>query len=196
MLATLDPASVTADTLSGKVVDPQGLAVANATIRLSDRSGGAQRSVMSAADGSYRFADIPAGSYVIQAEAANSALAVSRAISVAGDYTLELALAIAANKAEVMVTASNTSQTITEIAKAADVVDAEQIDRRNVFQISEAIRGSPGLLIQTQEGPGSFTTISVRGLRNHDTAILVDGMRFQDSGSLAERRERCLSRTW
>jgi iron complex outermembrane receptor protein len=31
--------------------------------------------------------------------------------------------------------------------------------------------------------PGSFTTIKTRGLRASDTAVLIDGIRFQDSGS-------------
>ena len=64
-----------------------------------------------------------------------------------------------------------------------DIVSGEQINLRGVFQISEAVRILPGVQVKTQEGPGSFTTIRTRGLRSFDTAVLIDGLRFQDSGS-------------
>jgi outer membrane receptor protein involved in Fe transport len=83
----------------------------------------------------------------------------------------------------VLVTASGTAQTVTEVAKAIDIVNADQMSQRGVFQISEAIRVLPGIQVQTLEGPGSFTTIQTRGLRSRDTAVLIDGLRFQDSGS-------------
>jgi iron complex outermembrane receptor protein len=172
-----------ADSLSGKVVDTQGLAVPNATIRLLDRHGGEQRNTTSGADGSYAFADIPSGLYVIEADAALSALIGAQEISISGNQTLDLEVRIAATQSEVLVTASSTPQTIAEVAKAIDVVSAERMNRRGVFQISEAVRVLPGVQVQTLEGPGSFTTIKTRGLRSFDTAILVDGLRFQDAAS-------------
>ena len=179
----IGPASLRADTLAGKVVDAQGLAVPNARIKLLDRNSGEQRNTVSGQNGSYSFAGIPAGTYVIEADAANSALVASQQVFVRGDQALNLALKIAATQSEVLVTASSTPQTITEVAKAIDVVSSEEMNRRGVFQISEAIRVLPGVQVQTQEGPGSFTTIKTRGLRAFDTAVLIDGLRFQDSGS-------------
>jgi iron complex outermembrane receptor protein len=73
---------------------------------------------------------------------------------------------------------------MTEVAKALDIVDSAQLELRNVFQITEALRVLPGIQIQTLEGPGSFTKIRTRGLRAADTAVLIDGMRFRDAGSV------------
>jgi iron complex outermembrane receptor protein len=176
--------SAGADTLSGRVQDSQGLAVAHANVRLLDRVGGGQRNTVSGADGAYTFAELPPGTYVIEADAADSALIGSQVVIISGQATLNLTLRVAAAKTEVSVTASTTPQSITEISKALDVVDSAQMNLRGVFQISEAIRIMPGVQVQTFEGPGSLTTIQTRGLRVADTAVLIDGLRFQDSGSL------------
>jgi iron complex outermembrane receptor protein len=172
-----------ADSLTGKVVDPQGLAVANATIVLFDRNSGEQRNTMSGEDGVYGFGDIPAGAYLLEADASGSALVVSQEVVVKGAQRLDVTLRVAGARSGVVVTASGTSQSITEVAKAVDMVDAEQMNLRDAFQITEAIRIVPGVQVQQSEGPGSFTTIQTRGLRTTDTAVLIDGMRFQDSGS-------------
>src|SRR2546428_90422 len=40
-----------------------------------------------------------------------------------------------------------------------------------------------GLGVQQQGGPGAFANIRTRGLRNEDTAVLVDGLRFREVGA-------------
>ncbi len=177
------PAVLSADTLTGSIVDAQGLALVNANVRLLDRFSGEQRNTVSGPDGRYSFPGIPAGVYVIEADAANSALAISQEVTLRGNQTLKLTLKIAATQSEVQVTASSTPQAITEVAKAVDVVSGEEINLRGVFQITEAIRVLPGIQVKTLEGPGSLTAIRTRGLRTADTAVLIDGVRFQDSGS-------------
>jgi vitamin B12 transporter len=174
---------VLADTLSGRVLDPQGNAVPAANIKLFDRGNGGQRNTVSAADGTFSFQGIPAGNYLVEANASDSALIASQQISVSGEQRLDVTLSIAASQTEVVVTASAVPLSITEVAKAVDIVDSVQLNLRNVFQITEAIRALPGVQIQTLEGPGSFTKIRTRGLRMADTAVLIDGMRFRDAGS-------------
>ena len=48
---------------------------------------------------------------------------------------------------------------------------------------AEALRTVPGLRVQQLGGPGSFTSIKTRGLRNEDTAVLIDGLRFRDAAA-------------
>ena len=108
----LSPALLRADTLAGRILDAQGLAVPNARVRLLDRNSGEQRNTLSGPDGSYSFEDIPAGTYVVEADAANSALIGSQQVSVSGEQALDLRLKIAAAQSEVLVTASGTPQTI------------------------------------------------------------------------------------
>ena len=112
-----------------------------------------------------------------------------------GDQRLDVNLSVAAVQTDVTVTASTTPLAMTEVAKALDIVDSEQIELRDVFQITEALRALPGIQIQTLEGPGSLTRIRTRGLRSADTAVLIDGMRFRNAGP-AKRRGAAFSRTW
>jgi len=173
------------ENIAGKVLDPQGSAVADAQIRLFDRNGGDMRSTMSSKDGAYGFQGIPAGTYLVEADTSTGTLRGSQEVTVRGDEELDLKLAISGAKTDVLVTASGTSLSGDEVSKALDVVDSDDISLRDELSISEAIRNVPGLRVQTQEGPGSFTTIQTRGLRAQDTAVLIDGMRFRDAASIS-----------
>ncbi len=176
-------ASASADSLTGRIVDPQGGAVAGARLRLLDRAGGQVRAAASAPDGGYAFADLPDGAYVLEARGAGGSLSGAAAVEVAGDRRLDLTVQVSGLAAEVVVTGSGTPLVVQEAAKALDVVDADEIARRNESSVAEALRTVPGLRVQTLGAPGSFTTVKTRGLRNQDTAVLVDGMRFRDAAS-------------
>ena len=177
------PADAYADSLSGRILDPSGGAVARVSLRLFDRSTGQLRQATSAQDGGYRFQNIPPGDYLLEGAVSRSSLGGSEEVSVRGDRILDLELAISAANVEVMVTASSLPQSIEETAKAVDVVTAGEIAMRNEFSVAEAVRHIAGVRVQTLEGPGSLTTIQTRGLRIHDTAVLIDGMRFRDAAS-------------
>ncbi len=52
-IAVLTPVALLADSITGHVLDPDGLAVSNARIRLFDRNSGELRKTISRGDGSY-----------------------------------------------------------------------------------------------------------------------------------------------
>ncbi len=97
-----------------------------------------------------------------------------------GASTLDIALEVAGVSAEVVVTASDSPQPVDEVSKAVNVIGREELDERDEFSIPEALRTVPGLRVRRLGGPGSLTTIRTRGLRNEDTAVLVDGLRLRD----------------
>lgn len=169
--------------LEGTIFDPHGAAVADARLQLFDRNSGASHETRSRADGSYAFKVVAPGDYLLEVEAVDSALAGSLSAAVRGDASRNLTLSLIATSTEVVVTASSTPVTVQEVAKALDVIDSQQIELRNEFSLGEAIRGVPGVRVQQLRGPGSFTTVQTRGMRNHDTAVLIDGMRFRDAAS-------------
>ena len=178
------PAESLADSLSGRVVDPQGGVVPNAEVLLYERTGGGElREGTAAGDGQYVFDAIPGGEYVLEGRASGGSLSGSAVVTVSGNQRVDLELAVSGITAEVVVTASTTPLAVQEVAKAIDVIDAEEIALRNELSVTEAIRTIPGIRVQTLRGPGSFTTIQTRGLRSHDTALLIDGMRFRDAAS-------------
>lgn len=173
-----------ADSVKGRVVDPDGLAVANARLQLFDRNGGERRRAISDAEGAYAFVNLPAGNYLLDGEAPGAALTGSQEIVIRGDETLDLELAISGADVEVIVTSSGTPLLLTEVAKAVDVIDSEEMALRNEFALGEALRAVPGVRVRQLGGPGSFTTLQTRGMRTSDTALLIDGLRFRDaSGS-------------
>jgi iron complex outermembrane receptor protein len=96
---------------------------------------------------------------------------------------VKLILEIAAYREEVVVTASSTAQTVDEVSKAVSTVGQLEIDERNEYAVSEALRTVPGLQVQQRGGPGSLTSIKIRGLRNEHSAVLIDGARFRDAAA-------------
>jgi len=174
---------VFADNLRGHVLDPQGNRVPNARLRLVDRDSGEQRTTVSSEQGDYSFTEIPAGAYLIEAEASSAVLTALKQVTVRGDQEVELTLAISGRSIEIIVTASGTPVSVEEVAKSVDVVNSDEISLRDELFIAEAVRNLPGVRVKQLEGPGSLTTIRSRGLRTQDTSVLIDGMRFRDAAS-------------
>ena len=177
------PGLVWADSLTGTVLDPDGRVVPDANLRLFSRNTGDFHQAVSGPDGTYSFESIPSGQYLLEADASLATLGASENVSIDGDGTLDITLAIAASSVEVLVTASSTPLSLQEIAKSVDVVDSEEIVLRGEFSLAETIRNIPGVSVQQLRGPGSTTSIKTRGLRTSDTAVLIDGMRFRDAST-------------
>src|SRR5262245_36856703 len=119
------PPVLHADTLSGSIVDAQGLALVNANVRLLDRTSGEQRSTVSGKDGRYSFDGIRAGLYVIEADAVDWELIGSREVNVRGNQKLDVKLQMGAGRSEIIVMASRTPQNITDVAQEVDLVRGE-----------------------------------------------------------------------
>jgi len=96
---------------------------------------------------------------------------------------LDIPLELAGVRSTVVVTASDTPQSVDEVSKAVTVLDRQDIDERDESAIAESLRTVPGLRVQQLGGPGSFTSIKTRGLRSEDTAVLIDGLRFRDAAA-------------
>lgn len=181
LVAAMAPMPLLAAGITGRVLDPDGLAVSNARIRLFHRNSGAQYETLSRADGTYSIQGVPAGEFLLEANTPDFALSLQQQLRLQGDQSLDLKLTISSSEVEVVVTASGTPLSVQEVAKAVDVVGGEQIALRDEFAIAEAVRNVPGLRVQQLGGPGSYTTVQVRGMRASDTAVTMDGLRFRDA---------------
>jgi vitamin B12 transporter len=173
--------------VAGRVTDPRGAGVAGASVRLyaRDRSGQhAPLSTVTDASGGYRFERLAPGEYAVEAEAEGFARAAARVVRVASGGAavagVDVRLEVAGVSEQVVVTASDAPQTVDEVSKAVTVVGGREMEERDESHLAEALRTVPGLRVQQLGGPGSFTTIKTRGLRNQDTALLIDGLRFRD----------------
>ena len=57
-------------TISGRITDPNGLAVAGATVSVSERDSGSRRTVTTDDEGRYRLVDLKPGTFNVHASAA------------------------------------------------------------------------------------------------------------------------------
>ena len=171
--------------ISGHVKDPQGANVPGATVTLYGRERTFSLITTADSSGAYSFKHLAPGEYLVEAQAGGFALAAAQSVTVARDQTTtyDIALQLSGLRSSVVVTASDTPQTVDEVSKALTVVDTREIEERNEIQISEALRVVPGLRVQQLGGPGSFTSIKTRGLPSEDTAVLIDGIRFRDAAA-------------
>ena len=175
----------TAASISGRVIDPQGAGVAGASVTLyaRERSNATRLATTTDETGAYRFAQLAPGEYIIETEAAGFARAKARVLKIERartHQTIDIPLELAGVSEEVVVTASDAPQTVDEVSKAVTVTGRREMEERDEFLIPEALRTVPGLRVQQLGGPGAFVTIKTRGLRNQDTALLIDGLRFRD----------------
>ncbi|HVG37717.1 MAG TPA: TonB-dependent receptor, partial [Pyrinomonadaceae bacterium] len=156
-----------------------------AVVSIYERDNRASRTTLTARDGGYRFERLAPSEYIIEVHARDFQFA-TREISVrrGSAATLDFALQLSGPRAEVSVTASSTAQSVDETSKAITLIDAAAIERRDEFSVAEALRVVPGLRVQQLIGTGGLTNIKIRGLRNADTAVLIDGQRFRDPTSL------------
>ncbi len=171
--------------ITGRVTDPGGGAVAGAVVTLYWRGSSAGIHSTSDAGGSYRFDRLAPGQYVLEAEAKDFGRSVPQNVIVGRGIpqTVNILLQLSAIREEIVVTASGNAQPVDEVSKAITVVGQQEIEARDEFSIVEALRTVPGLRVQQLGGPGSFVSIKTRGLRNEDTAVLIDGLRFRDAAA-------------
>ncbi len=171
-----------AQSLSGTVLDPQRAAVPGARVSLYLRENGNRLTVLADTNGEYRFARLAPGEYIVEADAPGFTRGVVEPFRVERGATksLDITLPIAGIREEVVVTATGSAQSGSEVSKAVSVVSWQEIQARDEFSIAEALRTTPGLRYQQLGGPGALTSLKSRGLRNEDTAVLVDGQRLRD----------------
>jgi outer membrane cobalamin receptor len=183
LLAASASAQSQQSTLTIHVVDPARAPVAGARIAAASRDARFQLTQITDNAGVARFDALLSGSYVVEIDATGFARSARRIAVGPGATTLTISLTLAAIAEHVFVTASGDLQTTPEVAKAVTVVAAEEIDARHEFSVADALRTVPGTTVQQLGGQGSFTSVKLRGMREQDTSILIDGVRFRDAGS-------------
>jgi vitamin B12 transporter len=102
---------------------------------------------------------------------------------------LALALPAAAQEADslgmvhvpaIVVTVSRIETPTEEVANAITVVTREEIERRQLRTVEEALRTVPGVSLVRSGGPGGTTTVFVRGASSEHALVLLDGVELND----------------
>ncbi len=173
-----------APSVSGSVKDPQGRPVAGAAVSLFSRTSSLAVNTRSGPQGGYRFEGVAAGDYLLRAEAPGFTAFLEERLRVDAALTRDIALELAGVREQVVVTASGTSQAPDEVSKSVTVIDRAEAEQRDAFALSDVVTLAAGARVQQLGGPGQVTSIRLRGMRDIDTAVVVDGLRLRDAAVL------------
>src|SRR5690349_14246727 len=171
--------------ITGTVTDEHGAKVSGAKVTLTFASGSTLATTTSQS-GSFEFTKLKPGSYLLGIEAEGFAVFTSEQIQLTRGESkaIPVQLRVAGINANVVVTATGTAQRADEVAKVVSTLDAQEIEAKHDLTLSEALRGTPGLRVQQQGSPGALTSLRLRGGRNFDTALLIDGLRVRDASDI------------
>jgi iron complex outermembrane receptor protein len=170
-------------TITGKVTS-FGIPVEGVTVSVIS-SKGAEYSTVTNKDGEYKLKVEEPGDYRLTIFKNNVAILNTTATAVRTDSTRASFTTIELpGISEVVNVAAGETQPIEKVSKTVDVIDGQQMRERADFALVETLRTIPGFRVQQLGGFGRLATIKTRGLRNQDTAVLIDGIRFRDPSAI------------
>ena len=114
--------------ISGTITDPNGAALPDAAITITEVGTGAQRTARTNADGNYTFADLPIGPYklVVAHDGFKAANVANLVVNVNTTTRLDIPLEIGAATEQVTITA-DTIQVETQSGAVGAVISGQQV---------------------------------------------------------------------
>ena len=76
---------------------------------------------------------------------------------------------------EVVVSATKTPVPVTQLTSAVEVITEEDLKRRQVRTVADALRLAQGLTVFSSGGPGTTTSARIRGSNSDQVLVLIDG---------------------
>lgn len=101
------------------------------------------------------------------------------------ETTVELKLELASAINYTVTIFSLNEQPMEQISKSVNVISGQEMRDRADFTLADSLRTIPGFRVQQSGGFGRVASIKSRGLRNQDTAVLIDGIRFRDASAIS-----------
>lgn len=173
-LLTVAPAS--ADTLQGRVLDPEGRPVVAATVLLL-RGQTVVATVSSGGDGRYGPLAVGPGRYDVVVVARGLSLPPTTvAITAGAPATRDLRLEVSARQESVVVSAAQVDTALSRSAGSTSVISRADLDRMQASGLTDALRVVPGFNAAPSGTVGSQTSIFPRGGESDYTLVLVDGV--------------------
>ena len=177
LTSSLLSGGVSAGTITGRVTDNSGTRTLNgAEVKIIELD----RVTVAGADGSYRFSDVPAGSYTISVSYVG-ADAVTRAVEVAGEQPVRADVGLGPSTEDSVLVVGQRANLASALSRqrASDTVE-NVLTRDAVGQfpdqnVAEALRRASGINILNDQGEGRF--VSVRGLDPNLNAASINGAR-------------------
>ena len=76
---------------------------------------------------------------------------------------------------EVVVSATKTRQPVSHVTSAVEVITGEQMQRRNLKTVAEALRLATGMVVLSSGAQGTLTNVKMRGSTTEQVLVLIDG---------------------
>jgi hypothetical protein len=159
----------TTGAIGGKVVDPQGAVVPNATIAITNLGTNKVTTVTASGDGEYRVTNLEPGTYSVEARSGNFApvKAESVIVEVGRETSLDLSMSVNGATGQVEITAE------APVINTNDMANATNIDQTQISELpingrraSDFARLTPGVNTEGDFGLNSFRGLSSL-LNNH-----------------------------
>jgi vitamin B12 transporter len=170
-----------AGALSGVVRTTDGQVVPHLALLLSGPAG--LRTIVSGPDGLYRAAGLAAGEYTIAVAAPGFVLSPLPRVAVgAAEATLDLSLAPAPVREQVVVTATRSEAAQSTLGVTLSALDRERIEERAASASLALLQDVPGIATARTGGVGAQASAFVRGGESRFARILVDGVAVNEPG--------------
>lgn len=172
-------------TIRGTVTDPQGGAIAGASVSLVNGTGNdAKRTT--GPDGAYAFDAIAPGTYQVVVTADGFAPYRSGPVYAGGATTLNAVLQIGPIEQAVVITAAAAALPASQVGAPVTVVDSRTLDVLNRPDAIEALRLVPGAHVVQSGGRGGHSSLFIRGGESTFNKVLVDGVAINDIGGAVD----------
>jgi vitamin B12 transporter len=166
----------------GRVLDPDGRPVAGAAV-IVEGPGPVPQTIVADGDGRFAASSLGAGRYRVRASSAGLAAPPREVVLTAGgSEELELRTRLTAIDEQLTVTATQVDTPLSRVPDSTTVVSGAEIQARQQFAMGQVLRSVPGLTVQQSGGPGSVTSLFLRGAESDQTLVLVDGVRANAFG--------------
>jgi vitamin B12 transporter len=83
----------------------------------------------------------------------------------------------ATEMAPIVVTATRTAETADDTLASVSVVDRAEMDRRQSRDVTDVLRGLPGVALSNSGGAGQPSSVFLRGTESDHTLVLIDGIK-------------------
>ncbi|HQU85825.1 MAG TPA: TonB-dependent receptor, partial [Pyrinomonadaceae bacterium] len=135
-------------------------------------------------DGKYRIVVFNTGTIHSGNEPRELTITNSQSVTVDFVFSSPYSQATSSEIKETVTISADSKQTLEEVSKTVNIISGQEMRDRADFALVESLRTIPGFRVQQLGGFGRTASIKTRGLRNQDTAILIDGVRFRDASSI------------
>ena len=165
--------------LTGKISDPAGLAVADVRLQLRNDASGVRSASSTNAEGLYRFDAIASGSYELSAEAPGFDRLVRTQIvlSVAQTASVDLQLTVG-QQSQTLTVETTVPLTETQTSSVGELVTHQQIENLPVANRAAAslVSLAPGVVVvDAGQGAENYPVFSIAGGRERNQNFTLDG---------------------